>query len=319
MKRRTWASSPVVTVALFVSLLVLAVLASTSRAVAQAQPAGPAGPVDARKIKLTYKFTAGETIRWQVDHRVDFETTVQGHTQKASTSSKSIKSWKVHQVSEAGGPTLTHSVESVDMWQELTGRARVSYNSLTDKEPAAGFEAVAASVGVPLSVLTLDPRGKLESREVKFKAAGQVSSDSDDDRQITMVLPEGAVGIGESWNLPYPIKVNTGTANKVVQARDYYILKSLDGDIATIEFETQILTPNVEPTVRAMLVQQGGRGLFEFDIAAGRVRQVTKEVNETVVGFRGNTSSLRYISRFTETLLSPEPRTAQSEAKAETK
>ncbi len=47
-----------------------------------------------------------------------------------------------------------------DMWQKLTGREEVRYNSRSGQDPPRGFEAIAQSVNVPLATVTMDARGR---------------------------------------------------------------------------------------------------------------------------------------------------------------
>ncbi|HEY1066602.1 MAG TPA: hypothetical protein VGE52_10850 [Pirellulales bacterium] len=274
-----------------------------------AQEPTPAGPrptpsvVEAAPraaIALQYKFTKGETIRWSVVHHVKVDTTVQGHTQVAETHSESIKRWDVTDVLPNGDALVTHSVEKVNMWQELQGRARVTYNSDTDQEAPEGFTDVKKSVGVPLSILQLSPTGKLVSREVKHKGPGLGSGDAD--QQVTPPLPAKAAPLGAVWNLDVPLVVDNGQGQqRGFQARDRFEFVKLSGNQAIIQFET-VLPPVNEPAVEAMLIQHTGAGEIHFDVKSGRIVKTERKVDKAVVGFRGAASRIHFISRFTETL-----------------
>jgi hypothetical protein len=289
------------------SLMAVLFLLAVAAAPLCAEEAKPAG---AEKYLLRYKFKPEETIRWQVVHRAKIVTTVSGTTQTAETVSSSVKVWRVTAVDDQGRATFENSVENVDMSQKLTGRAEVRYNSQKDKSPPLGFENIAASVGVPLSVVTLDNRGTTVRREQKdVKAAAQ------SDGLITIPLPQEPVAVGETWALPFDAEVPlpNGTVKKV-KTQQKYVLKQVTDGVAEIEVATQILTPIHDPAIEAMLVQRESHGTLRFDIDAGRVIGQQMDLDRRVVGFRGEASSLHYLTQFTEELLAGDT----AEKKAET-
>src|SRR5262249_1380063 len=59
-----------------------------------AAPAAPAGP----KYTLVYKFHPGDVVRTNVLQHVVLETTIQGTTQTAETTSASVKVWKIKDI-----------------------------------------------------------------------------------------------------------------------------------------------------------------------------------------------------------------------------
>jgi hypothetical protein len=206
-------------------------------------------------------------------------------------------------------------VDSVDMSQKLTGRAELRYNSQSDTEPPPGFENVAASLGVPLSIITMDNRGNVVKRERKQNKA----STGDDDGQMTIPLPEGAIAIGESWSLPYDVDVPlpNGTVKKV-KTQQKFTLAGVTSGIAAIEVATQILTPIHDPGIEAQLIQRESHGTVRFDIEAGRVIGQQMDLDRRVVGFRGEASSLHYVTRFTEDLITGEKAETASRPETET-
>src|SRR5262252_8556644 len=142
----------------FCQLVLLAILFAPARISVVADEAA-GGSSDGQKYALRYKFKPGEVIRTQVWHQVSLETTISGTTQTADTTSGSVKVWRIQEVDPEGRVMLEHSVESVDMRQKLSDRQEVTYNSKTDREPPPGYEAVAKSVGVPLTDFLIDSSG----------------------------------------------------------------------------------------------------------------------------------------------------------------
>lgn len=262
-------------------------------------------PTNAKKYELKYKFQPDETLRWEVEHRAKVRSTIQGTTQTADTLSLSVKVWRISSVDEQGNATLVHSVESVDMRQKFDGRQEVRYNSQSDKAPPAGFEGVAKAVGVPLATLTLDVHGKVLKREEKFVQAAPMQEN------ITLPLPEKPVAIGERWYLPADITLTLKEGGgKKIKARQRFRLEEVKDGVATISIETQVLTPVNDPALEAQIVQSKANGAVRFDLDLGRVVGQESEVDEQVQGFQGPGSSLHYVTRLTEKLLSETAKTA---------
>jgi hypothetical protein len=266
----------------------------------------------AEKYTLRYKFQPGQMLRWDVVHRAKVKTTISGTTQTAETVSQSVKAWRVKDVRPDGTATFEHSVESVDMTQKLTGRQEVRYNSKTDKKVPLGFETMAQSVGVPLSLVTLDNRGTVLHRQ-RFAGKGN----SENEAPMTIVFSEDAVAVGGNWSLPAEIDVPLANgAIKRIKTEQKFVLESVQNGIATIQVSTQILTPIHDPSIEAMLIQRESAGTVRFDIDAGRVIGQQMDLDKKVVGFRGEASSLHYITRFTEEFLPEEAKTASRSAES---
>jgi len=61
------------------------------------------------------------------------------------------------------------------------------------------------------------------------------------------------------------------------------------------------------------VVQREGAGIVRFDIDAGRIIGQQMDVDKHVVGFRGEASSLHYVTRFREELLPDAVRAAEKQ------
>jgi hypothetical protein len=272
---------------------------------AAAAPDVPEGASEPQTHLLRYRFEPGETLRWEVEHRTRMRSSVSGTTQTAETTSRSTKLWRVTGVAE-GAATFEHVVEDVDMRQKLTGREEVRYRSAVDEEPPPGFGDVAEAVGVPLSVITLDARGKVLHRERRpLRAAAQGSGD------VVIPLPEEPVAVGGQWSLPNDVDVPLQTGGILkVKAVQRFTLEDVKTGVATIRVVTRILTPIQNPAVLAQVAPYETTGVVRFDVDAGRILSQRMDVDKQVVGFRGGASSLHYMTRFSEEFLSEAPRTA---------
>lgn len=270
------------------------------------KPQAKKKPTAEKKYLLRYKFHPGETVRWEVEHRAEINTTVQGSTQTAETLSRSVKAWKVLSVDKDGQVEFEHAVEKVDMRQKLSGRQEVHYNSETDSSPPGGYEHIAAAVNVPLSRLKLDARGQIVSREVLYKEQRV------NEGQVTLPLPEQAIAIGEKWSYEYekkvPLPENAGL--KSVKLLRQYRLEKVEENIATIRITTAILTPGISPTIEAQLIEEISDGSVTIDVEAGRIRTLQTDLDRTVIGFQGDSSRMQYVTRFQEKLLTGEEQVA---------
>jgi hypothetical protein len=258
------------------------------------------------KVYLNYKFTKGETLRSRVTQQTRVETSIAGSTQIAEMASVSVKRWLVKDVDKDGNVTFETQWDSIDMRQKMTGREEVRYNSTTDKTPPAGYDQIAAMIGKPLSLITVDPRGKIVRREAKDADTKKTLANStyQAEQQLLVPLPGEAVTLGQPWSIPNDIRVSLddNKSHRNIQARHRYEVEKIEGDVAVIGHET-ILPPISDAEVRSQVIQQLGRGTVRFDLKTGKVLQQISEVDERVVGFRGAESSIHFLSKFTEELL----------------
>ncbi len=253
------------------------------------------------KVGLAYKFKPGDTLRYSIDHRASIRSTIEGTTQKAVTRSESVKVWKVIDVMPDGEIEFMHMVDRVKMTNRLPDRAEMVYDSVQDKTPPPGFADAAAAVGVPLSVIRMSPRGEVIGREVKHRQPA-----ADNEAPVTLMLPDGPVAVGDTWNEPRTVAVQTADgAKRDVQTRRHYELTKIANGIATIDVSYQVLSP-IDPAIEAQLVQRLMNGSVKFDIQLGRVVSQRMDVDQRVLGFAGPTSSMHYVMQMEEQLLDGE-------------
>ena len=268
----------------------------------RAADVAPSKAGESEHYLLCYKFHAGDTLRWNVIHRCQIRTSVTTSTQTAETTTSSIKAWRVHEVKPDGTIIFDHLVESVDMRHRLSGRDEVHYDSRKQLHAPQGFEDVARAVGVPLAVVTINPQGKVLDRKqnmVKAAVAGQ--------GDITIPLPDEPITVGHRWSFPHAIDLPLpdGTTRRI-RSTQTYTLESVKTGVATIAMTTQILTPLNDPSIEALLLQYETAGQVRFDIDNGRILGRQADVDKSVVGFRGQASSIHYVARSTEEFLPSE-------------
>lgn len=256
---------------------------------------------------MRYKFQADELIRWKVTHLGTTETTIQGNTQSSKSRSVSTKQWRVTGVDDAGNITFTHSVADVEMWQKLSDRPEVSYNSQTDKEVPSEYEQVASTLGQPLATVVVAPDGQVVKREGTSPALNLGLG------EIIMLLPPKAVKVGSRWHEPSEIQARTADRTvKRIKVRKSYTLEKVQTGVASISMRTEVLTPIDDPKLQSQIVQQLTNGTIRFDLDAGRLLSKQMDWDETVVGFNGADSQLKYLARITEELVTTVPTSVQA-------
>lgn len=261
---------------------------------------------------LAYKYAGGDEERTKVVHLVTVETKIKGTTETASTRCVSTKLWKIVRVEPNGNIVFENSVEDVNVWQKLTGRAEIRYDSATDKTPPPGHEHFAAMVGKVLSVITMDPHGRVVSRDDKQKQFNPGIG------ELSVPFPSDPVKIGATWSIPDEVRVNLkdGTVKKVA-TRQQYKLEKVEAGVATIGVQTQVLTPVNDPKVQSQLVQRLQRGTIKFDLEAGRLIHKQMDLDESVLGFNGPDSHMQYLARFTEEPANTAAKTESATAKSD--
>jgi len=254
---------------------------------------GTAGP-----WTLRYQFEDGETLRMQVRHRAVSDTTIAGTTQSVETSTDSTKVWRVSSAPE-GGMVLEHSVDDVRMHSRTSDRGSVSWDSRDPQPPPPGYEHMPASLGVPLSRITIDEAGHVLGRRNLRPIPESNSGDL-----VVVPLPSEPATIGTEWEVPDEIVVEVpGGPRKLVRTRLRYRLDAVEDGIATIRVDTTVLTPVDDPQLQARLLERIWDGEILFDIEQGRVLRRITEMDRRVIGFSGPQSSLRYRAEMEERLL----------------
>lgn len=261
---------------------------------------------DSQEYLLRYKFSGGETLRWKVVHEAYTDTKIKGNTQKSESHSESTKSWKVTEVHDDGNITFVHAVESMNLWQQVGDRPTIRYNSATDEQAPAEYEMAAKTVGVPLSTVTMTPDGRVQEKLGKHEQFDLGLG------EIVFPFPAAPVKVGASWHVPSELKVGDAMNRfKRIQVRLTYTLEDVVNGVATIGVKTTVLTPVNDPKIESQLVQKLVKGTIKFDIDSGRVRSRTINWNESVLGFNGADSNMRYEAQFSEELLPAEAETAR--------
>ena len=257
-----------------------------------------AGPAHAEtndgKILLRYHFQPNEEVLTKVVHIATTTTKIRGSTQESKSHAISTKVWRIKDIDKDGNIYFEHSVADVEMWQKVTGRDEVRYNSRTDEKPPAQYEHAAKSLGTVIAELKISPTGKILERKNNLPQHDMGLG------PIATPLPDEPIEVGQRWSVPSEVTVRIGDKFKRINTRKMFKLVSVKTGVATIEVKTQVLTPVDNPEIDAQLMQQLTNGSMKFDIDAGRIISKQMDWDESVVGFSGADSMMKYLGRFTE-------------------
>jgi hypothetical protein len=198
------------------------------------------------------------------------------------------------------------------MWSEVGGREPVHFISDQAAPVPPEYQHVAETVGKPISVITINPRGVIVDRQDKVQHPDLGLGG------ITIPMPDEEIAVGHSWSQPLELKVRLDDQQiKSIKTRETYRLEKLESGIATISVRTEVLTPIDDPRIESQIVQRISQGEMRFDVDAGRLLSKRLDWDKSVLGFSGAESQMKYLAQFSETL-SEAPRTARQSSTDQT-
>jgi hypothetical protein len=303
-------SSPTLLAALIVTMLFSACLLAARGEDDVAAELDKAKQRLAPSYTLAYKFAAGDKFRTKVVHLATVETKIKGVVQTTKSRTISTRVWRIKNVNASGHITFENVVERVQMWNSVTDKPEVSYDSRTDENPPAGFAHVAESIGRVLATITIDAHGRILSRE------NGVAQFNPGIGELTIPFPDVPVKVGAVWTIPDELKLTLedGTVKRI-KTQQQYKLEKVETGVATIGVQTQILTPVNDPKLQSQLVQRIQRGTIRFDQQAGRLLHKQMDIDEEVFAFSGDDSHMQYLARLTEEPLPEETAAAPTDSK----
>lgn len=266
-----------------------------------------AATADSATYLLRYKLQPGEQINYEVTHVAKTKTRIRGAEEVSQVHTVSQRHWDIKDLTENGGITFDHVVDSVEMTQQQGEAEEIRWDSTSGEQPPTVFGVIADRIGKTLSTVTVDPRGQETAREDNGGTKASLGMGS-----LTLTLPEEKIAIGASWSVPREIQArNEDGTVKTIKIRQVYTLEKVKTGVATLSLRSEPLTPINDESVRAQVVQQLSNGELRFDIDNGRM--LSKQINwdESVVGFSGANSLMEYRARLTEQLIVDAQRTAK--------
>lgn len=248
---------------------------------------------------LSYRFTKGEKLHWDVSQQMRVKTTMEQKSEVVDSISHSRKCWTVLDVDDKGTATIEHQVENANMHRRQTDYPDSSYNSQTDKEAPLEYSNIAKSLNTPLVHLTISNTGEVLKRQPLVPySLGSLES------KILIPLPQKQVQINETWKVPEEVSLTqpNGTVKKVKIQR-VYTLQSVKNDVAIVSYKTERLTPLDDPKIEIQLFDKLASGRVEIDLETGHVLKQQTDVKGYVLGFQGELSSMDHTARLVEQMV----------------
>ena len=261
-----------------------------------------------KEYRLAYRMKSGQNIRSRVVHLVSMDTKIEGEFESLKSRSVSTRVFQISNVDDQGNMTFVHLVEDAELWQKVTGKDEVRYDSKRNEVVPENYIKVAEAIGKPLATITVSPTGTVVRRD------DAVSQFNPGIGMLLPQLPSKSVRIGQRWFSMEKVRVRLKNGRvQAIQIRKQYKLEHVKNGLATISVRTQVLTPVSDPKIQSQLMQRLQHGTIKFDLDAGRIYSSKMELDERVIGFRGAASMIHYLSRMTETqVISTGPRPAAS-------
>jgi len=252
--------------------------------------------VTTKEYRLAYRMKVGQNIRSQIVHLVSMDTKIEGEFESLKSRSVSTRVFQISNVDDQGNMTFVHLVEDAELWQKVTGKDEVRYDSKRNEVVPESYIKVAEAIGKPLATITVSPAGTVVRRD------DAVSQFNPGIGMLLPQLPQRSVRIGQRWFSTEKVRVRLKNGRvQAIQLRKQYKLEQVKNGLATISVRTQVLTPVNDPKIQSQLMQRLQHGTIQFDLDAGRIYSSKMELDERVIGFRGAASMIHYLSRMTET------------------
>ncbi len=256
---------------------------------------------DATTWTLRYQFPQSEFLYYDVEEKKQITTADGEYRESAYNESRSISHFRVIDQTETG-TSLELSVDHTRMSARFDDGHINVFDSSDETTHAGPYQYVAKTVGRPLSIAVISLRGELISADSLIKD-GAIAIDPS--INFFSVLPAEPVAIGATWKESYTVQIDQQGLKHPVKMQRQFTLESVTGDLATISFRTVPLTPLRDPQIEASVAQQLFKGTIVFDVARGRMMSRESELNQTVIGAVGQTSSMSVAGRRTEKLTTP--------------
>jgi hypothetical protein len=271
-----------------------------------AGPAAFSAEEPAATYLLRYRFRAGDIIHYTVENRSQIELQQGEAVQEVDHQESTNKHYRVISTDDAGNAVLELMIDRVRMTAAVDGGTPVEFDSHTDKVAPAQFVGVAQTVGHPHARIEVSPTGKLLDIEWLVPAAppasgGLPNEEDAGNLNILVLLPDETVAMGQTWKQRFESEVVVeAPLRKKVTLQRTYRLAAVEGDHATIELQTSIITPLRDPELEAQLIQKTPSGTIEFDLQRGVLLSRSTNLDRTVVGFNGAKSRIRNVTTRTE-------------------
>lgn len=271
------------------------------------------------KVALRYRFEPGQVVRYDVTLNDDYKIQVGSSTDEPYSHQTSVKSYTVKSVLPDGSAVMQLTIESVQLEIQQNGET-FRYNSSADSTPQEQpvFQAMKNLVGKPHLQITMSPRGEV-SAFTPMVPGNQVP---DNPQQVAfdvlLRLPEAPLAVGEDWkeDLEIVLPIPDSMLTRTIKLQRRYTLKSLDGDLATIDVQTKILSLLESTDEEMQLLRRTPSGTVVLNLKKGQLISKRLHQDNQVSGFERGASFMGFRQQLIENIRNPQ---SASEAPAEVK
>lgn len=276
-------------------------------------------PVEANRpdagVRLAYQFAEGDVLGMEVRESSRMLVVKGPARQEQSNQTTTHSHYRVVKVDEKGKATLRYQIDRTQMQAQFDDNPPVEFDSEKKETPAA-FSAIRKSIGEEIVEFQVDPNGVLSgtralqatstAKPEEAATTAQAASDAFPE------LPPGLIKVGEEWTRIRTMRVNVGEGLRSRLTQEVKILLSFElteiaNGVATIRYRSAPLQAINEPSIQLQVAPQNATGTIRFDIAAGRIIERTKTVDNLTLGWQGADSSLKtHMTRSERALPTPD-------------
>jgi len=258
---------------------------------------------------LSWKFTAGETLKYVVTQSTDMQMSVAGQKQSLTMSQTMDMSWKIQDVAANGDVTMNQAIERVQVSSDGGLIGGFKYDSSDSTPPESAIAKTMADVFNKIInenfAVTMKPTGQIASVDVpealvKALASGGGTSVMNEETlkqimtQSAVTLPEKAVKKGDSWENNQNVDLQFGVMT--IKSVLTYTGNDSSTGLAQITMKPTISIKSKEGQPQQVTLKKSeGGGKVSFDATTGRIarsdmdltmeisiRQFGQQVEQTV-------------------------------------
>jgi len=249
-----------------------------------------------------FRWQTGQVLKYQVEQNFTVTETANGKTTTLRVKLNNTKAWKILDVDQSGTATMQLSMLSLQMEQNTPAGETLTFDSTApDKSTSQLREQLARYVGTPLAVLRVDATGRVvEVKDSKYGAASRFDSMP----PFLIVLPGTTLAQGQTWARDYNITLDppAGTGEKFAATQNYKC-RVVQGVQTIVDFGTVLKNAPASVADQVPLLEKQTVGAVLFNNQLGCVQQAKIAVDKELKGHRGEGSSYRFQSTYTEKYL----------------
>lgn len=267
-----------------------------------AQPAAPAPAAPASPP--VFRWQAGEQIRYKLEHITQAsDTQPDGTTNHTATHLWLTRRWTVQAVEANGNARVQLTLEKLKIVITRPDKTQLAYDSEdTAMTQSELHKEMGRYVGGVLAELVVDPRGLVVN---VVKSEHGPGSRFEADLPFKLTLPTVPLAEKQAWTRNYHITLEPpGGKGEKIPARQEYLCKGFNGTLALVHLRTQVEVPANFPAVEQIpLLTFQPEGDIFFNVQTGRYQGARLKVERELKNHRGEGSTFRYSSTFTEDLI----------------